>query len=280
MVATMSVRLLTGDVSVVLPQLEPNSVQTCVTSPPYWRQRRYGASALEIGQEATPEEWIATMVCVFRDVRRALTVDGCLWLNVGDKYAAGGMGGGGMADARKNWRGTMGQTGWRKPPPGYKPKDLTLAPILLADALRRDGWYLRQVIVWEKINATEPPRLDRPSSSHEYLFLFSVNESSSARDPGEPWWHSSVWRIANDQDSCHVAKMPNELARRCIVASSSVGDTILDPFGGSGTVGMVADRNQRHAILVDLYAENVALSQDRLQRDAGPMFADSIVVAS
>ena len=275
----MVVRILQGDALTMLPQLERSSHRSCVTSVPYWRQRRYGDSPNEIGQESTPQFWVTALLEVFRLVRPVLTDDGSLWLNCGDKFAAGGMGGGGMASARKNWRGTMGDVGWRKPPPGYKPKDLTLSPFLLAEALRQDGWYLRQTIVWEKVAATEPPRLDRPSSSHEYLFLFSVSEDSAVRDPGEPWFHQSVWRIAHDADPSHVAKMPVELARRCVVASSSRGDAILDPFGGSGTTGMAADRNGRHATLIELYPESAQLAVDKLQGDAGPLFADTVIAS-
>lgn len=274
----MSVKVLVGDALAMLPQLEPNAYRACVTSPPYWRQRRYGACPDEIGQEATPAGWVASLVRVFALVRPLLTVDGTLWLNVGDKFAAGGLGGGGMASRRKNWRGTMGEVGLRKPPAGYKPKDLSLAPFLLAEALRRDGWYLRQTIVWEKQGATEPPRLDRPSVSHEYVFLFSVREDSAARNPGEPWWHSSVWRIAHDADPSHVAKMPVELARRCIVAGTRHGDHVIDPFGGSGTTAIAADRNGRHATIVELYAENAELARAKAEGDA-PMFAD-VEVAS
>jgi site-specific DNA-methyltransferase (cytosine-N4-specific) len=276
----MTVRLLTGDALTVLPQLERGFYRSCVTSPPYWRQRRYGAAPDEIGQEATPEQWVATLVAVFGAVRECLTDDGSLWLNCGDKYAAGGMGGGGFADARKNWRGTMGQTGFRRPPPGFKPKDLTLSPFMLAEALRQDGWYLRQVIVWQKAVANEPPRLDRPSVSHEYLFLLSVNEDSAVRDPGEPWFRTTVWRIASDFDPSHVAKMPVELARRCIVAGSRKGDWILDPFGGSGTTAMAADRNGRNSSIVELYPENVELARGKINHDAGPLLSDPVEVVA
>jgi site-specific DNA-methyltransferase (cytosine-N4-specific) len=274
----VSVRILTGPAGLMLPRLEPATHRACVSSPPYWKQRRYGDSPDEIGQEPTPSAWVAACVDVFRLTKPLLTADASLWLNVGDKFAAGGMGGGGMMANRQNWRGTMGRTGFRKPPPGYKPKDLTLAPFLLAEALRQDGWFLRQTIIWQKSTATEPPRLDRPSSSHEYLFLFSVAEDSAVRDPGEPWFHATVWQIAHDADPSHVAKMPVELARRCIVAGTRPGDSVIDPFGGSGTTAVAADRTGRDATIVELYPANTALARDKVYGDA-PMFADVEVSA-
>jgi site-specific DNA-methyltransferase (cytosine-N4-specific) len=274
-----TVQILQGDTRLALPRIEMGSHRSCVTSPPYWRQRRYGADPAEIGQEATPEAWVAALVKVFGMVRPLLTDDGSLWLNVGDKYAASGMGGGQHARNKKSWLGTMGEVHWRKPPEGFKPKDLTLSPFLLADALRRDGWYLRQTIIWEKPLAVEPQRLDRPSVSHEYVFLFSVSGASAVRDPGEPWFHTSVWRLANQAATDHVAKMPVELARRCIVAGTREGDWVLDPFGGSGTTAVAATRNGRNATIVELYPENVDLAHDKVSGDA-PMFASDITVSS
>lgn len=266
------IRLLSGDCREVLKTLPAESVHCVVTSPPYWRQRDYQIAG-QIGQEPTPEEWVAELVNVFRLVRPVLTPTASLWLNVGDKWAAGGLGGGGMAEHRKNWRGTMGKRGWRSPPPGFKFKDLTHAPFMLAKALREDGWYLRQTTVWEKGAAVEPPRLDRNSTSHEYLFLFSVSEDSTVRNPGEPWWYTSVWRIQQHSDAAHPAVMPAELARRCIVASTTEGDTVLDPFSGYGTTVMVADRMGRHGIGIELNPDYVDMGHARVSGDA-PLFTE------
>lgn len=254
--------------------LEPGSIQSCITSPPYWRQRDYQVIG-QIGQEPTPELWVAELVNVMRLVRPVLTATGCLWLNVGDKYAAGGLGGGGMAEHRKNWRGTMGKRGWRSPPAGYKPKDLTLAAFKLAEALRVDGWYLRSTIIWEKAAAVEPPRLDRPSVSHEYLFLLSVGENSTVRYPGESWWYTTTWRIPQTSDAAHPAVMPAELARRCIVASTCPGDTVMDPFAGYGTTGLVADRLGRNAVLCELSESYGTMATGRLMGES-PMFTEVV----
>ncbi len=194
---------------------------------------------------------------VFREVRRVLTADGTLWLNVGDVYAAGGNGGGGKKD-RKAWATVAGRKGFRMPPHGYKMKDLTLVAFALADAIRRDGWYLRSTIIWRKPSAVEPMRADRVAVSHEYLFLFSKEKRSAAKNPGEKWWGHSVWDIRSDSDGTHPAAMPSELARRCIVAGSSPGGVVLDPFGGSGTTGRVAEQNDRTAVLIELNEDYAA----------------------
>lgn len=274
----MTTRILVGDARDVLPTLPRASVQCCLTSPPYWRQRDYQMPG-QIGQELTPEAWVSEIVDVLALARPVLTSTACLWLNVGDKYAAGGLGGGGMAEHRKNWRGTMGKRGWRAPPSGYKPKDLTLAPFLLAHALRQEGWYLRATIVWEKAVAVEPPRLDRPSVSHEYLFLFSVGEDSTVRNPQESWWYTSTWRISQDSDAEHPAVMPPELVRRCLVACTKPGDTVLDPFGGIGSTGYEAVRLGRRSISVELKAAYWRVGVRNLHKAAATIVAPTLFSA-
>lgn len=110
-------------------------------------------------------------------------------------FSGGNGGGGSLAAKRGQWRAIINRRGWRKQPPGYKSKDLTLVPLVVAYALREAGWYLRSTIVWWRKTANEPNRLDRPAVSHEYLFLLSKSEDSSVRDPGESWWSQSVWAI-------------------------------------------------------------------------------------
>ena len=260
------VTLHLGHVMDVLRELPSESVQCVVTSPPYWRQRMYSDDPREIGREEHPDLWVAALVEVFSEVRRVASSDATFWLNVGDKFAAGGLGGGGMASKRSNWRGTMGHVGLRKPPPGFKPKDLTLCAFELAKALRIDGWYLRQTIIWSKGAAVEPPRLDRVATAHEYIFELSKSEDSIARNyDNVPWWHHSVWSISNDGSGEHVAQMPEELARRCILIGSRPEDTVLDPFVGSGTTTRVARRLGRRSIGIDLnesYLRDIALKKN------------------
>lgn len=270
----MSVRILQGDSREVLRALPDESVHAVVTSPPFFRQRDYGVDG-QIGQEPTPTAFADALMLVFVDVRRVLRSDGTLWLQMGDTYAAGGNGGGGSLVAkRRQWTGAHERKGWRRQSPGYKEKDITLSPFLVADRLRQDGWYLRATIIWDKVIATEPPRLDRPSTAHKYLFLLSRSERYAVRDPGESWFRSTVWSIRPQPTMIdHPAVMPAELARRCIVCSTQEGDTVLDPFFGAGTTGLVADRLKRNCIGIDLNPDYVAIAERRLHRDAG-MFAE------
>lgn len=167
--------ILCGDALTTLRTLPDESVQCCVTSPPYWNLRDYGVAG-QIGLEATPDEWCARLVEVFSEVRRVLRSDGTLWLNVGDAYANdlkwGGRSGG------KNYTSTAGgYVGQRaKRTTGLKPKDLIGLPWMLAFALRADGWWLRSDVIWHKSNPMPESVRDRPSRAHEYIFLLSKSE--------------------------------------------------------------------------------------------------------
>jgi DNA modification methylase len=171
--------LYQGDVLEDLAGLPSESVHCVVTSPPYWGLRDYSTIG-QLGLEPTPDAYITRMVEVFREVRRVLRADGTLWLNIGDSYAAGKAG---RADGDR--RGVDGFTGGRKfedegvgfsqrsAPPGYKPKDLVGIPWKLALALQADGWYLRADIIWAKPNPMPESVTDRPTKSHEYVFLLT-----------------------------------------------------------------------------------------------------------
>lgn len=268
----MSVRIIVGDCRDRLRELPDESVHCVVTSPPYFRQRDYGMSG-QIGQEATPAELADALCEVAEELHRVLRPNGSFWLNLGDTYAAGGNGGGGSLVAkRRQWTGAHERKGWRRQSPGFKEKDITLTPFVVADALRADGWYLRSTIIWNKETATEPPRVDRPSTAHEYVFLLAKSERYTVRNPGEPWFLSTVWTIRpQPTPTDHPAVMPCELARRCIVASTEPGNTVLDPFGGAGTTGLVADRLGRDAILIELNPEYAAMAEHRIYSEA-PLF--------
>ena len=266
----MSTRIIVGDCRSILPTLPDESVHCVLTSPPYFRQRDYGMAG-QIGQEATPADLAEALSLVFAEAHRVLRPDGCLWLQIGDTYAAGGNGGGGSLVAkRRQWTGAHERKGWRRQSPGFKEKDITLTPFLVADTLRADGWYLRSTIIWDKQTATEPPRLDRPSTAHEYLFLLTKAEVCRVRDPGEPWFRSTVWTIRpQPTHTGHPAVMPAELARRCIVSSTEPGDMVIDPFFGAGTTGLVSDRLKRNCVGIELNPEYAAMAQRRIEKDAG-----------
>lgn len=180
----MSVRIINADVFEGLAMLEDESVQCCVTSPPYWGLRDYGVEG-QIGLEPTPEEFVAKMVAVFREVKRVLRDDGALWLNLGDSYAGGGtIGRNDTTPERLAQRAaqygtgtgagsSVGAYGQRQRAAGLKPKDLVGIPWMTAFALRADGWYLRQEIIWNKPNPMPESVQDRCTKSHEHLFLLT-----------------------------------------------------------------------------------------------------------
>lgn len=367
----MTWSVLQGNVFDVLPTLESGSVHCCVTSPPYWGLRDYGVDA-QLGLEKTPEEYVENIVKVFREVRRVLRDDGTIWLNLGDSYFGA------------NWRGSeaigtkqatnQGANGtqhsllasdWRgMKHPLLKPKDLVGIPWMTAFALRADGWYLRSDIIWAKPNPMPESVTDRPTKSHEYIFLLSKSQryhfdqeavkepatstDNSSRDrdstklnntPGRTrmgglttnGYHyrnvRSVWNIATKPFAeAHFATFPPQLVRQCILAGTSehgvcavcgapwtrevevksmvidrserthglgrtrssgtmveartsrtvgwkppckhgtdaVPATVLDPFSGSGTTGLVAYNLGRNFVGIELNPEYVAMSERRL----------------
>jgi DNA modification methylase len=200
-----SIRILAGDCRDVLANMPADSAQCVVTSPPYYGLRDYGV-ADQIGLEATPDEYLATMVSVFREVRRVLRDDGTCWVNMGDSYWNGGGekrdGGHGFVDGGKTKleaaRGTLLQA--KCSAPGYKPKDLLMMPARLALALQADGWWLRSDIIWHKPNPMPESVTDRPTSAHEHVFLLTKRatyyyDADAVREEAE---QSSIARLAQD----------------------------------------------------------------------------------
>jgi DNA modification methylase len=316
--------------------MSANSVQMCVTSPPYFGLRDYGHPG-QIGLEQTPEEYIAAMVEVFRCVRDVLADDGTLWLNIGDSYTLAQSAKVGSSDGAV---GRAARPGTRAMSDGLKPKDLIGIPWMLAFALRADGWYLRQDIIWHKPNPMPESVRDRCTKAHEYIFLMSKSEryyydaaaiaeplaassvarlsqptldeqAGSARVPGKTngnmkavgprfggskngdddrgesrtksgnEWKGggggankrSVWTVATrPYKGAHFATFPPALIEPCILAGSRPGDTVLDPFGGSGTTGLVAERLQRNAILCELNPKYVDLARERICEES-PLFS-------
>ena len=168
----MATEIKTGDCTSVLKTLEANTFNTCVTSPPYWGLRDYGEDA-QLGLEQTPEEYVANMVKVFREVKRVLRDDGTLWLNLGDSYSGSGKGPSSSLNKKHHH---MEHAHSSVVPLGLKPKDLVGIPWRVAFALQADGWYLRQDIIWHKPNPMPESVRDRCTKAHEYIFLLSKNK--------------------------------------------------------------------------------------------------------
>lgn len=258
-------RLILGDAREALAELTAESFDCCVTSPPYWGGLRDYGDPRQLGMERDPSDFAAALCGILEGVRRALKPTGTLWLNIADAYAASGKGGGGNRGDRKCWSTIAGRTGFRMPPDGYKPKDLVLVSFMVAEALRSAGWYLRKTIIWNKPAAVEPNRLDRPSVSHEYIFLLAKSRQYATRDPGVSWWSKSVWDIAPGGYDGHPAAFPLELAARCLAASCANGGSVLDPFGGSGTTAVAAMRANCDATVIELSDEYAAVARKRIE---------------
>ncbi len=173
----MSIKVINGNCLEMLDQLPEQSVNTCVTSPPYWGLRDYGESD-QLGLEETPEEYVENMVAVFREVKRVLRDDGTVWLNLGDSYVSNHATG--TKDSDTGWKHGEISQGYQARAGGaggvFKTKDLVGIPWMVAFALRADGWYLRQDIIWHKPNPMPESVTDRCTKSHEYIFLLSKNK--------------------------------------------------------------------------------------------------------
>lgn len=261
---------------------------------------------LQLGLEETPEEYIANMVEVFRCVKDILADDGTLWLNIGDSYAANrayqvASTKGGPKHSDSQSAGGKGST----VPEGMKPKDLIGIPWMLAFALRADGWYLRQDIIWHKPNPMPESVQDRCTKAHEYIFLLSksqkyfydhesikedaISKSEGIRfggnkygDNNDPLYATksgnvskeydksnkrSVWSVpVKPYSGAHFAVFPEELIEPCIMAGSRVGDVVLDPFMGSGTTAQVAQDLGRQYLGCELNPDYKPLQKKRLRQ--------------
>ena len=298
--------IICGDAVAELKKLADDTFDCCVTSPPYYKLRDYGIAG-QIGLEKTVEEYIARLTAVFHEVYRVLKPDGTLWVNIADSYSDSG-----------------------KQSENCKKKDLIGIPWLLAFALRADGWYWRQVEIWEKPNCMPESVKDRCTTSHEYILLFSkswryyfdyeaieepcvgfnndppagskgtirpnsrrrkgnratfrgggaytgnqafdnaadVENIAHGNVPNETGLRRkrSVWRIATvGSRYTHYATFPPKLAEPCVLAGSRIGGVVLDPFAGTGTVGVVANESGREYVLIDLLPANTNICRERLQ---------------
>lgn len=262
-------RVLQGDCLQLLPTLESSSIQCCVTSPPYWGLRDYDHPN-QIGSEQSPDIYVAKLVSVFREVRRVLKTDGTLWLNVGDGYARnGGTGKCGPNAVVGNTKRLIQKRNCKVPQVwGLKDRDLMGLPWRVAFALQEDGWTLRSRIHWIKRTAMPESVKNRPSNATEEIFLFAKSskyyyDSTAVREETGANLRN-YWVLGPDPNNYgHPAAFPRELARRCILLGSRESDWILDPFGGSGTTGIVAKQNDRNAILIELNSSYADSSKER-----------------
>ena len=253
-------------------------VKMCVTSPPYYGLRDYGGEENQIGMEESPEKYVDQLVDVFSSVKEVLTDDGTLWLNIGDSYynyrSDGNYPKQTVSKTRQDLPTKTPVRGNKLE--GYKSKDLIGIPWLLAFALRKDGWYLRQDIIWNKPNPMPESVKDRCTKSHEYIFLLSKSknyyyDNESIKEPtkeGETTKNKrSVWTVnKKPYKGAHFATFPPELIEPCIKAGSQKGDIILDPFIGSGTTAMVAKSLGRHYIGCELHESYNDLIQNRVSQ--------------
>jgi len=320
----MNTAILVGDCVKMMKYLPDGRVNCCVTSPPYFGLRDYGVDG-QIGLEETPEQYISKLVEVFREVRRVLRDDGTLWVNIGDSYASLPRGGRkespgvgatqaiGPIHRAVKW-GSGGGTNFHwELPGGIKQKDLIGIPWMLAFALRADGWYLRQDIIWHKPNPMPESVRDRCTKAHEYIFLLSkspkyyfdaeaIKEPATGRpsgNKGKSWGTNetrvradgagkvettrgipyagaetrnrrSVWTVSTKPfKGAHFATFPPDLIEPCVLAGCPEGGLVLDPFGGSGTTGMVANQHGRNAILTELNPEYAEIATSRIASVGG-----------
>jgi DNA modification methylase len=364
----MTTTILVGDVRTRLRQLADNSIHCIVTSPPYWSLRDYGVDS-QIGLEASPAEFIATMVDVFEELRRVLRPDGTCWVNMGDSYAGGRCHtghpdplraqAGGITEVMRGKRKMIASRRRDDAPiprsdirvPGLKPKDLVMMPHRLAIALQDAGWWVRQDIVWHKPNPMPESVRDRCTKAHEYIFLLTKSEKyyfdqDAISEPVSPNTHArlsqdvqnqigsaranggaktngnmkavgrkvspgtgvgfsrgydkvakprvknnasfdeamaimpdtrnkrSVWTITTQPFAeAHFATFPPELPETCIKAGCPPGGTVLDPFFGAGTTGLVADRLQRNCIGIELNPAYAEIARRRIQAES-TLFAE------
>lgn len=262
--------LIRGSADQALDRLPSGTVQTVVTSPPYWSLRDYDVDS-QIGRDDSLPDYIATIVNTFEKLRTVLTDDGTVWLNVGDSYTSGNRRY--RAPDRKNAARAMSV---RPPTPkGLKEKDLIGVPWRLAFALQDAGWWIRSEVIWVKPNAHPESVRDRPTLDHETVFLISKNQDyyydiDAIRGPNGRRLRTT-WSIPTDPQkqtysngTNHPAVMPIELAQRCLMITSRPGDLVLDPYAGSGTTLLAARSLSRMWIGIELSSAFVDMIDRRL----------------
>ena len=302
----LGIDILQGNAFDMVKTLPDQSIDCVLTSPPYFGLRDYGME-FQLGLESTPEEYVEKMVKLFRGIKCALKDSGTVWLNLGDSYAGSqkGMCANGESYHGKKQLTNKGSVNIISKPLkaheiGLKPKDLIGIPWAVAFALRADGWYLRQDIIWNKLNSMPESVKDRCTKSHEYIFLLSkcadyyfdhdaiqeecltpfrprekfngeTNVDTKTRGHGSHCGSGymrakrSVWSVATQSFyGAHFATFPKALIYPCVLAGCPEGGTVLDPFFGSGTTGVVCKELNRKCIGIELNPEYAKLAQARV----------------
>ena len=315
------IEVIKGDCIESLKKLDDQSINTCITSPPYWGLRNYNDEEKQLGMEDTPEDFVKNLVQVFREIKRVLRNDGTVWLNLGDSYGQQ-KGKGFNANAKEGYivsrrKELQKKQGNINVKTNLPPKNLIGIPWRVVLALQQDGWYLRQDIIWHKPNPMPESIKDRCTKAHEYIFLLSkrpkyyfdneaIKEDCVGKDERK-WADSyekagsikqgetnanikrtkryskhggfkrnkrSVWTVTTKPfKGAHFATFPMDLIEPCVLAGCPVGGTVLDPFAGSGTTGIVAAGNDRNAILLELNEDYIQIALNRIKAKLG-VFSD------
>lgn len=269
---------LLGDCRDLIPTIT-KPIQCLITSPPYYGLRDYNGGNDQIGLESTPEKFIDSLVYIFSLAREKMADDGVMWVNIGDSYY-NYRGGKGQALPKQSVAKTNQDLPQTYNPrrgnklPNLKEKDLIGIPWMLAFALRQDGWYLRQDIIWSKPNPMPESVRDRCTKSHEYIFLLSKSQNyyfdvDSIKVPTTNGCglkrKRSVWEYkTSTYKGAHFATYPVDLITPCIKASTKPNDIVLDPFMGSGTTGVACAHTHRQFIGIEKDPTYFKLAEERI----------------
>jgi len=263
----MPTEILHGDALEKLKTLKTDTIQCCVTSPPYWGVRDYGIEG-QIGAGPLPI-YIEDLLKVFKEVKRVLKPDGTLWLNIGDCYTSGN-----RKTRAPDPKNKSREMSYRpKTPKGLKKKDLIGVPWKIAFALQETGWYLRSEIIWHKPNCQPESVKDRPTKAHEQIFLLSkfpkyLYNGWDVKEPGKKSGtrnRRTIWTIPTTPfPGAHFATFPPKLVELCVRAGSNSKDIVLDPFFGSGTTGEVCQKLGRDCVGIELNELYVEIANERL----------------
>jgi len=269
------IKILQGNCIDKIKELEDNSIDCVVSSPPYFGLRDYGVDG-QFGLEKTYQDYLTNTVKVFEAFKPKLKDTATIWWNVGDSYSSGLR----KSTTNQSLRGSKDYGVTRTPiQNGIKEKDLLMIPNRVAIALQDAGWYIRSEIIWHKPNPMPESTKDRPTSCHEKIWLITKSKKYyyDADAIKEPTKHPNanknkrnVWTVTTKPfKKAHFATFPKDLIEPCIKAGCPEDGIVLDPFGGAGTTGIVAALNNRNSILIELNSDYIKLAEDRIEKELG-----------